>query len=358
MNKNRIFATVLTAVLTLTSMFNCTAVFAAEAELKTLTVDEAVGQALSNSSDYKKTFETTELNRMNIESLQKRFSESTNVDTRINLATQILEAEAKSALTSGTVEQLTETLKLSITKFFSSIISAEKSLVLYDIDLDNSKRQLVISKTKNGLGLMSDVDYAKEKQSLTQKENNRASKELAIDNAYIALNKLMGASPGTRYKVELNFTYKPLGDVSLDSTAYQAMYASTNIKTLQANLDTAQRKYNINTSKNADEILTLEINLQQATRALSDAQTSISDKVLSLYNTIIDQETQYKSAVLQLETLKNQLEVKKTQLDLGKLTQLDYDTALYQIKQQEETIRSLVYSHEINVFQFNNPFSL
>jgi len=325
-----------------------------------LTVDQATQAAINASSDLKNYSDSVDTNNESIDKLKEQFNTETDYSLVLNLAVQIMQAQTANVQTSNNANLAKEKLRISVMNLFASIINAQNALKLNDQGLDIQKRQLTIAKVKFNLGYISKLELDTQTNSYSQKLASRQTQQIAIDNAFISLNKLMGTSLNRQYNLILDVpAFQPFGDVNLSGAVDTALRTDPSIINQQGNVDVANYKIKMyDPDVSTQSLDDLNRSLGQAQRSLSDAQGNVSQKVVSAYNNIKNEEVQYKNAVLALDALNIQLPVTQKQLELGKITQLDLDQLLYQIAQQQETIRSLTVSHGINVIQFNEPATL
>ena len=321
-----------------------------------LTVDEALSMAISHSSTLKSLYEQNEINELSADDTRTSLVNSSEyVDvTNLNVELKNLMNNIKNYGTNVEIEK--EKIRLNIIELFASIINAEDAIDLYEDEIELNERELKIAEVKNSLGLLSQTEY---NGLITENESVKSSKqslESALDEAYSSLNQILGQDIDTKYTVELDVEYEPLGDVDLSYAITKASTSSHSIKELEEAAEIAGYQldvYSVEYSGGYKE--SAQNNYAQAIRELTDAKTQMEASVKSLYNSIISAETTYNNNLASLEQQKQELEVKKVQLELGKITQLEYDQAEYQIRQLENTIKQSVYSHYVDLCKFNNP---
>jgi outer membrane protein TolC len=325
-----------------------------------LTVDQAVEAAIAASNDLKNYDDSMISNNESLDTLKEQFQLETDYSRALSLAVQIMQLETQNSQANNNAGLARDKLRISVMNMFASIISAQNALKLTDQTLSIQKRQLDVTKVKYSLGYVSKIDYDTQTNSYNQKLISRETQNIAIQNAFVSLNRLLGYSLTRQYEVVLDpQAYTPMGDVNLAGAVSSAV--SNDISTInqQGNVDVAEYKQEMyDSDASTDTRESVERNLSQAERNLYETQRSVEQKVVSAYNNIKNQEIQYENARLALEALNLQLPLKVKQAELGKITKLELDQIYYQIAQQEETIRSLTVSHAINVMQFNNPGTL
>lgn len=329
---------------------------ATDREDSVLTVDEAVKKAVDYSRTLKTLYENNELNELNADDTHTDLIWSSEYVEVTNL-----NAELKNLMNSirnyGTnVEIEKEKIRLNVIQLFAGIISAEDSVDMYEKQLELNERDLKIAQVKKELGLISSSEYEALEVENNRLKSSKQSVEAALSEAYISLNRLLGQNIDTKYTVELDIDYEPLGETDLDYAVLKASTSSQTVKEKEEAAEIAQYQLDVYSSLwSNDKKEAKQNNLNQATRSLADTKAEMAARVKNLYNSIQTAEADYNSNLASLEQQKKDLEIKKLQLDLGKITQLEYDKAEYKIKELENTIKQGVYSHYIQVCKYNNP---
>ncbi len=232
---------IISAVLAAFLMLSCINVYGEEVKRPTLTVSDAVGNAINNSSAIQKLNDSYELNEDKIDSIEDSIFLELDANKKLDMEVSLLQLKAQQVINYPSVQAQKDTFTVSITKFFVAVIKAEKDLALYDKSIDLQKRQIAINNVKKSLGYISEADCLKEKNSYSQKLK-RESKQVSIDNAHNALNSIMGSSLSMRYKLSLSCEYKPMTGMSLMGKYAEAVEKDPNIKTLISNLESAEFK--------------------------------------------------------------------------------------------------------------------
>jgi outer membrane protein TolC len=204
--------------------------------------------------------------------------------------------------------------------------------------------------------MVSQNDYETAKNSYAKLVNDRDAKEVAIDNAFVSLNKAMNRDLTKRYQLSLELRYVPMANVSLTSVITYSLQQSPDVKKRRSDADVAA--YQLETYYSTDggtSRETMEIRALQADRAVGETISQIEQTLTTLYNELRNLETSYTTNKLELENMYQQLALREKQLEVGKLTQLDVDSYKYQIARMEETIRNQAYNHALKLAQFQNP---
>lgn len=352
--KKRVFImTVLAIILSASTIYAAPAKKESEPEI--LTVEKAVAYAINNSSALKKTQEDNYIAEQSRENLEWDLYSAGSDEGSVAAAIALTRNEISTALAYPNIENQKKSLELTITKYFSTIISVERSLELYDKKLELDKKDLEITKVKAELGLVSkqalDAAQLKYDQSVT----SRTTKVKAIDDAYKNLALIMGVSDAKKFVIELEVTYAPYTKSNI--TGYIDDAIRTNYKIKEAEENYRVSKYEHDISKHESDLAeeSSEIKLNQQLRNISDLKTKLTDSINTCYDSIQNLEQSYDSKQLDYAAMEKQLEIKKIQLELGKITQIEVDKYEYDMLETYNSILDIIADHENKVREFMNP---
>lgn len=320
-----------------------------------LTVEDAVAKAVKYSHELKNLEENAALNEENINNVHDQLIYSEETTEIMNLSVKLKELRYQTENYTMNSEIEKQNIELSVIKFFTSVLNAEEAIKLYDESIKLQEQELKISEVKVNLGLLSKSEY--DSQNLAYKKSlaERASKEVELNEAYISLNKVMGDDFDKKYNIVLDLEYSPLENVNLDFEINKALAVNQSIKEKENALEIA--RYDLDTYSSltsSDTKEAKEVKLSQTSRSLTDEKTNLKEKMINTYNSIIKNETEYNSNIMELENMKKELEIKKVKYNLDKITQLELAQYEYEIKQLENKIQQQIYNHEILKIQFNN----
>lgn len=320
-----------------------------------LTVEKAVSYAINNSTQLKKTQEDTYIAEQNRENLEWSLNLASSEENAVKAAITLAKNEVSTALAYPNIENQKKSLELTITKYFSTILSVERSLELYDKKLELDKRDLEITKVKAELGLVSQQALDSAKLKYDQSVTNRTTKVKAIDDAYKNLAQIMGLSDISKFVIGLEVTYTPYSKSNL--TGYISDAINTNYKIKEAEENYRVSKYEHDISRFDTDLLeeSSEIALTQQQRNISDLKTKLTDTITTCYDSIQTLEQSYDSKQLDYAAMEKQLAIKKIQLELGKITQIEVDKYEYDMAEVYNSILDIIADHENKVHEFINP---
>ncbi|MDR1687950.1 MAG: TolC family protein [Clostridiales bacterium] len=345
------------AVIALTFNTGTVAAFAAaktEAAPEVLTVQNSVNYAVTNSNSLKKAEEDNYIARENHETLLWSFHSAVTEEEHIKAAIALTRNEVQTALAYPEIANQKKSLELTITRYFETILSAERSLELYDEKLELDKKDLEITKVKAELGMVSKSALDSAQLAYDKAVINRDSKVKAIDDAYRTLRQTMGVSETKKYKVALKFTYKPFTEGNLDGYINDAYVTNLQIMTLTENYNLAKYEHDMTSFASLFEEESSVLKLNQQLRSIEEAKTKLRDTIKTYYEDILSAEQNYDLALVDIAAMEKQLEIKKTQLELGKITQIEVDKYEYEILNAQNSLEDIIANHEMTVLQFVN----
>lgn len=349
MKKN--FIRIVSAVLTGVMLFSSTV---AAAEVKTLTISEAVSKAFRNSNELKKINEDYYIT-LNSESKIKSNLSSAETDTAVvSAAISLLKNELSSSMAQYSEKDKKTSIELSLYKYFASVISAERELELYEKKLALDKKELDIQQVKCEMGLISQSAYDMAVHSYEKSVASLANKEQSISEAYRSLNSVMGTALDTRYQLEVDFELVPFSIPSLESYINDAIKNNSNVKETERSIEISEYEYNISTYSETVDKESAAMKLTQSKRSLTDEKESIRLTLQGYYDEIMSLERSHQAAVADYEAMQKQLEIKEVQLELGKITPIELEKYMYEMESAYNNIIDIEANHALKVMQFKN----
>ncbi len=331
-------------------------VFALEKDFKSLTVDEAVSKSISYSRELKELVIDSETANNNMENLVTKLKTTDMTNEILNYTIQIKEARYKLENNIKQSDIQKDNIRLSIINFFSSILNAENTIELYEIEIGITEENLKIAETKKSLGLLSTTEYNNEKLEYDKMFLNKKELENTVNEAYISLNKIMGTNLTSKYELILNIDYSEMEEINLDSKIAELISASQLYKEKKEAVEIAKYSYNIYSKATSNDTKLSKLNsYNESLRDLEDTKTNLKEKLINTYNNIKKIESEYKSNIIELENLKEQLDILKLQYNVGKSKKLDINKCEYDILKLQNQMQSQIYEHYLLKEKFNNP---
>jgi len=344
---------------------NCLVFAESASPLETLTIKDAAKKAIENDTNIKNAEESLELYDDKMKKATDTYLSATTTDAILNASINMMNLDLSRALSIKNIDSQKENVEYNIQKYFNTIINAEKSAELYEESLAIQKKKLDISKVKLELGKISQNDYDKEAAAYEQSLMSKEAYLSTINKAYRDLNSYMGKPLDTTYELVLELEYEVVPEVNL--TAYTDTFVNKSLSVQQAKdsmtvaeyqLDNYTEPYNTVTglvSESYGEYEQLLSSFNQASRSYSDTVEKVKKSVIDSYNSLREAEVTIKSKEMELEEAYKQLEILKTKLELGKITQIEYDEQAYDIKNKEENLRKEKNNYALSAIAFLSP---
>jgi len=337
-----------------------------ESEITELTVEEATQKAIRNNTSLKNAMDDETLSDDNIRKAIDAMHDARTDQTLTAANVSLMNAELGRALNLKDIESQKQNVAYQISKYFNTILNAQRDVALYDESLTIAKKELDIAKLKLDLGMISQLDYDTAALNYEQIESARLTKINAIDSSYRDLNKYMGVSPlDKQYTLKLELEYKPVGNININSHAENFVKNSLTVQQIENTVKTATYTaenyvdpYNPATGEILDSTTTKEqltVAQNKALRSLEDTKTSVYESVVSAYSSLKDSEINIKAAEIELEKAQKQLAATEKMLELGQVTQLDVDKLKYDINSKQLTVQKAKNAYALALEAFSNP---
>lgn len=320
---------------------------------ETLTVEEAVEMAIKNSSSLKQQSAQMELTEDEREDLFNDFLYSPSDGYSEILS--LLSNDISYANSKLSYEQQKDTIALSMKSAFVSIINGERSLALSKVAPKNEMNQLIVTRKKAQLGLISDQELSQSELNYKNNEAQIAQQERSLEEAYESLYTLIGADENETFTLSMEGVYEPLNlPNSIDSYILTKISSDSTIQQKENSLYLAEQQLEMFYASGSSSYKSLENNVSTASLAVKDAKEELTEKLKSCYNEIMSLEESLEQNMEKLEMLKSDLSILNLKLEQKTATQLEVNEAEYEIASLENTIVEEIYEHMILVDKLEN----
>ncbi len=331
------------------------------ADIKDLTVDEAVEKAINYSRNLKNIDENIDIAEVNEKVTRYAWQATDDATSSVSYSISLRQLANSLKNYNSNKEVEKEKIVYNVTQIFYGLKDADRSIELYDEQIELSERQLEIYKVMLSVGKMSQVEYD---EKVTECENLKASRlsiENSIDSTFRTLNQLMGENVSTKYNIIVDdMEFEAVSsELNVSSAVAKALATNQSLKELSDSVDIAKYTkdtyyYRGFTGETNSDKETIDSNYAQLSRSYEDAKKNLVVSINGLYDDIKDAESTYKQNASKLKDMQAQLAVKETQLSLGKTTQIEVDAYKLSVEQLEAEMESSVRSYDLLVRQFNN----
>ncbi|MCI1930623.1 MAG: TolC family protein [Clostridia bacterium] len=255
-------------------------------------------------------------------------------------------------------QMLEETALLTTRNYLNTIAVSKESIELMKQNIDVEKENYEQMKIKNKLGMLSDKDLATEKNKVDSLQNNLASTQLALDNAYTSFEKLIGIKNGEKYVIDYDIEYEPFKlDVPLDSYITIKTQTDPSIKAADADINNAKYQKNISTYETSAYSYEEKDNtLKAADRTKGDLVKDMKTNIQTCANNIDKTDEEIKAALLTIDDAKQKYDTAKVNYDVGNITKLQLDQASLAITSAQVSLLQLYSQYDIYKIKMAHPF--
>lgn len=360
---SKIISTVLCVSVLMSSM-----VFAAEKKDTTLDIQSldyqtAVDMAVKNDSSLKKIADQIDVTLDNKEDLFDggvRPGDSTQLVVvsaqRLAYLSNIYSLDASYRISKITEDVTKIGIQAAVKNSFTTILLNQSKLDLLQKNYNLQKQLLAQANVKNQVGVMSDRDLKDLEKQTQQMAEQIKQLQMNIDNAYIALNDLIGTSPEDRYEIVNEVEYTPL-----ELTMSLEMYINRKLSTDQSlqmqqiaveNAEFAAKTISLGTT--GSQYRTTELEATNAARDYKNAKEDKEKSIREAYIQLQQLESARKNLQTDLEKAKSDLEKAEVNFKVGNITKLTLDQATLALDSIENSFLENTLNHDLLMFTFDN----
>ena len=323
----------------------------------TLTVNQAVNRAMANSERLREMFEDALLTDIEARQIRERLRlpPALSFEGHLSNVVQLMRNDISRAFqhTERTAQRTQVTH--SIQSLFLAIIDAETSLKFMDRQLRIDRQNLNFDRIRHEHGLISEVDYTAARNNFEIEQLRRERLEEEINRAYRALIEVVGGNPNARFTIELELDFQPLGNRPVEDYVAIALAQSASLRRQQRELSVTQYQIEASPRFSQDERIIDEITLTQAERSLQSSRDFLRDTIINLYDQIIDSERSLTEQRIRYEAMYTELAINEVQLELGRMTQMEFDAFVLRMDESRDNIRRTQNNHTLNVQRLRTP---
>lgn len=323
-----------------------------------LTLEEATQKALTRSTTLKSSNMDLNISEQKLEDEENNIANGHTFQQLL----QYIKQNAEYASSKLSREVAEESVKFSLKQVYIDIINKEREIVLLEKSIKNTEKELLITKTKSKLGLISEQELQNQLLSYQKALENVQQQQMNVQSAYQSLAKLIDIDVDENYQLTLEPVYEPLEmELSLETYIKSKINTDPNIKQKQINLETVTSEAKFTHSTVPDTVTADEEadnSVAKAELSLSDEKANLKTKIENCYDSIVKLETSYQNNLLELETLKQQLTITQKKYELQQCTELDVLKAEQSVAEKESEMVGQVYEHMLLIEQFENSYLL
>ena len=337
------------------------AVGAAEAPA-TMTLEEAVSRALNNDSSIKTAV-------MNVD--KSEFQDQMAADAWTNLVGngrytdamlyQTMTAAMNSRLSHDSslkaVQTAREKIENNTQKLYMNVKSADRDLVLAQLDYNITQRQMSQAQLFYQNGLASNSSLIMMEAQFEMKKKDLESKKIDLDQAYYDFNRQVRLPLDSRYQLIDEIAYAPVGNIDIDYHITRLMEESPDLWQAEQALKVAEMSLTAAAYGENNQYRVQEITLNQNRMTVADGKKSFTDSMRSLYATLLKLEGNYATLEQALKVAEEDYRIAVLKYELGMITPIDLLSKEQAYEKAKGGLTSMIYSYQSAKMAFEKPWA-
>ncbi len=358
---------IISAVLCI-SILMSSMVFAAEnkdttLDIQSLDYQTAVDMAIKNASSLKKIADQIDVTLDNKEDLFDggvRPGDSTQLVVvsaqRLAYLSNIYSLDASYRISKITEDVTKIGIQAAVKNSFTTILLNQSKLDLLQKNYNLQKQLLAQANVKNQVGVMSNKDLEDLNRQTQQMAEQIKQLQMNIDNAYIALNDLIGTNPEDRYEIVNEVEYAPLEmTMSLEMYINRKLSTDQSLQMQQIGVENAEfAAKTISLGTTGSQYRTTELEATNAARDYKNAKEDKEKSIREAYIQLQQLESVRKNLQTDLEKAKSDLEKAEVNFKVGNITKLTLDQATLALESIENSFLENTLNHDLLMFTFDN----
>lgn len=358
---------IISAVLCI-SILMSSMVFAAEnkdttLDIQSLDYQTAVDMAIKNASSLKKIADQIDVTLDNKEDLFDggvRPGDSTQLVVvsaqRLAYLSNIYSLDASYRISKITEDVTKIGIQAAVKNSFTTILLNQSKLDLLQKNYNLQKQLLAQANVKNQVGVMSNKDLEDLNRQTQQMAEQIKQLQMNIDNAYIALNDLIGTNPEDRYEIVNELEYTPLEmTMSLEMYINRKLSTDQSLQMQQIGVENAEfAAKTISLGTTGSQYRTTELEATNAARDYKNAKEDKEKSIREAYIQLQQLESVRKNLQTDLEKAKSDLEKAEVNFKVGNITKLTLDQATLALESIENSFLENTLNHDLLMFTFDN----
>jgi len=191
-------------------------------------------------------------------------------------------------------------------------------------------------------------------------KNSLDSARQSLDNAYLALNQLIGLKPEDRPMLLDKPGFQPLEPVIIEEKIAQTLNASPSVWLAEQAARIAEVQLDLYdfTYSGQEPYEVKEVDLSKAKLSALEAKEQMSQFIRTLYNNLLTMEQGYASLEEAVRLAEEDLRIAKIKFELGMATKTDVQAAELALQAKQKSLDALAFQHEAWKMVFEKPWVL
>ncbi|MEY8321586.1 TolC family protein [Lachnospiraceae bacterium 46-61] len=332
-------------------------------DIKVLDYETAVDMAIKSDSSLKKIADQIDVTLKNREDMFMGDVRPGSSSQLVVLSAQRLAylSSIHSLDASYRISEITEDvtkigIRAAVKNSFSTITLNQSKLELLKKNYDLQRQLLAQATLKNQVGMMSKKDLEDLNRETQQMAEQIRQLQMSIDNAYIALNDLIGIAPEDRYEIINDVEYAPLEmNMSIDMYVSRKLSTDQSLQMQQIAVENAEfSAKTISLGTTGSEHRTSELEATNTARDYKNAKESKEKSIREAYIQLQQLESMRKNLLTDLEKAKSDLEKVNVNYNVGNVTEITLKQAALAVDSIENSLLENTLNHDLLMFTFDN----
>jgi|GEM_PF-2537689 len=332
-------------------------------EPQVLTVDRAVHMAIANSENIRRLNEDEILNEIQARQVRQGMFEITTDLGHLGAVMSLMHSDIAIAFQNTNRAAQRALITQSIEEIFFAIINAETTLEFLDRQIAIEQQELVFSRIRHEHGLMSATEFTAVNNRLIELQLEREQREVEIARAYRSLNEIVGSPRNTRHTVILETEFELLGTRrTVENYVWSAISQNADLRRMERELGVSYFEFEAihggvharDSESPSDAFTQRDISLSRSERSLQTAQDALRNQITDQYEHVRQLERNLIILNMSYETSLTTLAINEVRLELGRMTQLEFNTFKLSLDQLRDSIRMAEVQHTFAVERLTN----
>lgn len=346
-------------------VFSCTpAVYAdsLDKQARTLTIDQAITLALSNSEALKKA-------TLNIERGEEVREQAAEKVRFIPLEPTTPEADMAfiGSIAADVGLQMTkkakgveeDKIRLNVFKAYLKVLEASEDRESSLQQFKQAQLQWTIASLSYELGMANSSEKTMAEALFKTKKAALEISETGVTNAYRSFTSIVGLDLNEQPKLISEITYAPMELDNLDTKVHQIVSQNPITDLMKNKADLANLQLNLYNWADPmrEPYKAKEIDVQNAKLDITSSKQQMRDALYNLHNSIRQLEESYIIQEQQRTIAEEKYNQQKLKYDVGMTSKIDLLTAEVDYENAQAQLNKTVYQHEILKQMFEKPWA-
>lgn len=337
-----------------------------ESNVKKLSLELAISEAVKNSNDIKISDLDIEVKEIELDQAnyteRKNKSNSDGTVQGFQIDANMLSKKALYALDEEKIKKdyKIENLKNDTTKYYYLALQSRDYLNVTNNNLENTQRNRDIVKKKFDLGVSSKSDLIMADISLDEAKINVEKAKLSFEKSLRALNMTLNYPLDTKFELTSNFSEQSFNtDLNKDlENAYKQRF---DMIQLNHDYDIVKLDFDTNAKRYPENTYTYKYKQQAVAKVgnlFSDVKREIEFDIKTKYDAIISAKKQIDLSKTNVEKAKEGLRLKELSYNSGMGTLLEVRESSNQLYEAQVSLSESISNYNLSILEYNKAVKI